>query len=102
MSYQVDFEYDSLCLNAQFADDDYFVALKSDMKLDTFEGMKQPVPSNAMMGYQIIVDAKHKGEPLADCSFSAKWDDQQVEYKTNAHGRGIIVPPMGSKVTLTF
>lgn len=100
MGYQIDFEYDNLALDLEFGNTEYFITAKSSLKQDTFAGMKQPVPPNAIIGYEIILNMMHEGDPLANKEFVAKWDESDLTFKTDEMGDCKIQPPFGSKVNI--
>jgi len=100
MGYQIDFEYDNLALDLEFGNTEYFITAKSTLKQDTFAGMKQPVPPNAIVGYEIKLNIKYDGDPLVDKELIARWDENDLTFKTDEMGSCNIQPPFGSKVDI--
>ncbi|MDB4489976.1 hypothetical protein N9045_00525 [bacterium] len=103
MNQTLTFDYDTLNHYKEHGIGDYLIVVKSSMRLETFEGMKQPIPPNSCMGYELVIDAKYKGKPLTDCQFNASWGGKEpVKFKTNSLGISRISPPLGSEIKITF
>lgn len=78
-------KYELLCLG----DAEYYVSLYREQRLHRFVDMKQPVPTGAIMGLDLVLKVKYLGRP-ASHQYVTIFKEDMVVFKGQLDAYGII------------
>ena len=70
------------------ATDGLYVKIHREMRTKPFIGMKQPAPSNSLMGFDAVLTVKHHGQPAIHFDWQLLKDDVVIQTgKTDHEGK---------------